>query len=140
METAKRMGVKHSALKQKCLPKEHGMTAQSIGVAKGKCCWVHSDPYAGGKRSGKRAKPDVTSAAANARAHVCAVPLSTTAPTPSTPPEMLVAPSATVPTPSMHQEMQAPPSMFTFPSQPVPVLSAYTKSFTTTRTCMDVPQ
>jgi hypothetical protein len=42
------------------------MTAQSIGVAKGKHCQVHSNPYAGGERLGKWEKPDVTSAAANA--------------------------------------------------------------------------
>ena len=41
---------------------------QSIGVAKGKRRRVHEDPYAGGERSGKRAKPDTLSAAANALA------------------------------------------------------------------------
>src|SRR6266851_2953500 len=82
-ETAKWMGVKRGAPKRKCLPEERGITAQSIGAAKGKRHRVHSDPYAGGKRSGKRAKPDVTSAAANARACTCAVPPSMTVPTPS---------------------------------------------------------
>jgi hypothetical protein len=157
-ETAERMGVKRRASKRQCLPEERRITAQSISVAKGKHRWVHSDPYAGGERSGKRAKPDATSAAANARARACAVPPSATAPTPSAPPEMLAAPSATAPTPSAHLEMLAapsataptpsthletrvPPSAFaSFPSQPAPVLPAYAMSFTTTRTCVDAPQ
>ena len=122
-ETAERMGVKRGAPKRKCLPEKRGMTAQSIGVAKGKCRRVHSDPYAGGERSGKRAKPDATSAAANARARACAMPLSTTAPTPSA----LPPPSATVPTPSAHPETQVPPSTLAFPvpSAPAPVLPSY---------------
>ncbi len=122
-ETAKRMGIKHGTPKRKCLPEERGITAQSIGTAKGKRRRVHSDPYTWGERSGKRAKPDATSAAANARARACAMP-----------------PSATAPTLSAHLETRAPPSTFTFPSQPAPVLPAYTMSFTTTRTCVDAPQ
>jgi hypothetical protein len=122
METAKRMGVKHRAPKRKCLPKERGMTVQSIGVAKGKCHLVHSDLYAGGERSGKRAKPDATSTAANACARACAVPPSATAPSPSVlPTETFVPPSTTAPTPSMHPETQGPPSAlalaFALPSQ-----------------------
>src|SRR6266851_10046470 len=116
------MGIKHSALKRKCLPEECGITAQSISTAKGKHHRVHSDPYTGGEQSGKHAKPDVTSAAANARARACAVP-----------------PSATAPTPSAHLETRAPPSVFAFPSQPVPMLPAYTMSFTTMHMCVDVP-
>jgi len=73
------------------------MTVQSISIAKGKHCQVHSDPYAGGERSGKHAKPDVTSAAANVHAHTCAMPPSPTAPTPEVPPEVLAAPSVTAP-------------------------------------------
>jgi hypothetical protein len=117
-ETAERMGVKRSAPKRKCLPEERGMTAQSIGVAKGKRRRVHIDPYAGGERSGKRAKPDATSAAANARARACAIPPSATAPTRSAPPP----PSATAPTPSAHPETRVPPSALAFPfaSQPAP--------------------
>src|SRR6266851_6140272 len=65
-ETAKRMGVKRGAPKRKCppAPEERGVTAWSISIAKGKRRRVHSDPYTGGKRSGKHAKPDATSAAA----------------------------------------------------------------------------
>jgi hypothetical protein len=148
-ETAERMGVKRHASKRKCLPEECGMTAQSIGVAKGKRRQVHSDPYAGGERSGKRAKPDVTSAAANACARACAMPPSATAPpTPSAPTETLAPPSAIAPTPSAHQETLAPPSAlaltFALPSQSAPSQSAPAfalPSFVpTTCTCVDVPQ
>ena len=104
-ETAERMGVKRGAAKRKCLPEERGITAQSIGVAKGKRRRVHNDPYAGGERSGKRAKPGATSAAANAHARACAIPPSATAPTPSACPEILVAPSAMAPPPSARPEM-----------------------------------
>ena len=65
------MGIKW-APKCKRLPKERGLTEQCIGVTKGKCCHVHSDPYAGGERLGKRMKPDALSATANACAHECA--------------------------------------------------------------------
>jgi len=75
METAEQMGVKHGTPKQKCLSEDSGTTAQSISVTKGKRCWVHSDPYTGGKRSGKHAKPDATSATVNACAHTCAMPV-----------------------------------------------------------------
>jgi hypothetical protein len=66
-ETAVRMGVK-KAPKRKRLPEESGLTKRSIGVAKGKKVRIYNDPYAGGERSGKRAKPDALSAAANVRA------------------------------------------------------------------------
>src|SRR6266851_461053 len=141
IETAKRMGVKCGTPKRKCppAPKERRVTARSIGVAKGKRCQVHSDPYAGGKQSGKRAKPDATSAIANVRAHVCAAPPSATAPTPSMPTEMLVPPSATMP--STHPETQVALAL-TFPPQsmPAPMLPPYAVSLTKTCTCMDVPQ
>ena len=60
------MGVKWAPKrKQQHLPEERGLTEQSIGVAKGKRRRVHEDPYAGGEQSGKRAKPDALSTAAN---------------------------------------------------------------------------
>ena len=49
MEMAKWMGVKRCTSKQQYLPEEHRITAQSIGIAKGKHCWVYSDPYTGGE-------------------------------------------------------------------------------------------
>jgi hypothetical protein len=70
-ETAERMGVKR-APRRKCLPEERGLTERSIGVAKGKRRRVHDDPYAGGERSGKRAKPDAVSAEANVNARALA--------------------------------------------------------------------
>jgi hypothetical protein len=141
-ETAERMGVKRGGPKRKCppAPEERGVTARSIGDAKGKRRRVHTDPYAGGERSGKRAKLDAMSAAANARARACAAPPSATAPTPSAPTEPFALPSATMPTPSAHPETRAPPSVFAFLSQPAPALPAYTMSFPTARTCIDAPQ
>lgn len=62
-ETARRMGAKRVP-KPRCLPDEHGLTERSIGVVKGKRKRLHNDPYAGGERSGKRAKPDAVSRAA----------------------------------------------------------------------------
>ena len=51
------------------LPGERRLSERSIGVTKGKRRHIHDDPYAGGERSGKHAKPDVVSAKANA--NVC---------------------------------------------------------------------
>lgn len=71
-ETAERMGVKR-APKRKRLPEERGQTERSIGPIKGKRQrrLIDDDPYAGGERSGKRAKSDAMSAAANAHARAC---------------------------------------------------------------------
>jgi hypothetical protein len=110
-ETATRMGAKR-APKQKCLPEERVLTERAIGVPNGKRR-RNSDPYAGGERSGKWAKPDALSAEANrrARAHE---PSSTTAPafplTPPTPtgvaecrPQFMVPlPTATTNVPPQH--------------------------------------
>ena len=90
-ETAKRMGVKRGPKKR--LPEEHGLTERSIGASKGKRARIHTDPYTGGKRSGKRAKPDVQSAGANARAR--AAPSSGTLPPSALPSAPL--PSNTLP-------------------------------------------
>ena len=77
-ETAQRMGTK-KVPKPWCLPEEHGLTECSIGVVKGKHKHLHNDPYAGGERSGKCAKPDAVSRAA------CHVPTpSPVAPSPAT--------------------------------------------------------
>ena len=66
-ETAERMGVKRAPKRR--LPDEVGLTDWSIGVAKGKHRRTYEDPYAGGERSGKHAKPDALSAK-KARVHV----------------------------------------------------------------------
>jgi hypothetical protein len=47
-ETAKSIGIKWVP-KYKWLPKECGITKQSIGVAKGKKQHLHQDPYTGGE-------------------------------------------------------------------------------------------
>ena len=69
-ETAKCMGAKKDP-RCRCLSDEIGLTEYSLGAIKGKQKCLHNDyPYAGGERSGKRAKSDALSQAANARAHV----------------------------------------------------------------------
>jgi hypothetical protein len=55
METAEQMGLKCPKHR---LPDEIRLTNQSIGIAKGKCHRIYKDPYTGGERSGKHAKPD----------------------------------------------------------------------------------
>ena len=70
-ETAERMGCKRAPKRR--LPGEHGLTERSIGAPrKRKCLYV--DPYAGGERSGRCAKPDALSAEANARARALQIP------------------------------------------------------------------
>ena len=58
-----------------CLPDEQGLTERSVGAIKGKRKRLHEDPYAGGERSGKRAKPDTRSQTANARMRMDVPPL-----------------------------------------------------------------
>ena len=73
-ETAKRMGVQN-APKRKRLPENQGISEWSIGSRKGKRTCIHNDLYAGGERSGRRAKPDAVSATVNACVHA-AIPSS----------------------------------------------------------------
>ena len=86
-ETAERMGAQ-KAPKRKPSPASGNTTEKCIGAVKGKHR-KYSDPYAAGERSGKCAKPDALSAAANecARATVpappCAAVLSPARATPS---------------------------------------------------------
>jgi hypothetical protein len=56
------------------LPEERGQTERCIGPIKGRRQrgLDDDDAYTGRERSGKRAKPDATTAAANARARVAA--------------------------------------------------------------------
>jgi len=74
-ETAKRMGVR-KAPKWKHGPVGGNTAEKCIGAVKGKRSHKHStsDPYAGGERSGKRAKPDAVSAAANESARAVPAP------------------------------------------------------------------
>ena len=73
-ETAKRMGARN-APRRRCLPDEQGLTERSVGAVKGKRKRLHEDPYARGERSGKHAKPNARSQAANARTHMDVPPL-----------------------------------------------------------------
>jgi hypothetical protein len=63
METTKQMGVTKKSSKHPHPAEDSRLTAQSIGVVKGKRRCIHNDPYAGGERSGKRARPDAPSPA-----------------------------------------------------------------------------
>ena len=72
-ETAEHMGQPRKASKCTHGPVSGNTATEHIGHAKGKRSRKYTDPYAGGKRSGKCAKPDVVSAAANTVAHT-AVP------------------------------------------------------------------
>src|SRR6266852_731790 len=76
-ETAERMGAK-KVPRPRCLPNERGLMERSLGAVKGKRKRLYNDPYAGGERSGKRAKRDALSQAGNAR-----VPAPYTPPMPS---------------------------------------------------------
>ena len=71
-ETAARMGVR-KAPRRKPDPVGGNTTEQCIGPVKGKRR-KYSDLYAAGERSGKRAKPDAVSAAANERARATVPP------------------------------------------------------------------
>jgi len=61
------MGVTKS--KCPCPAKDSGLTAWSISVVKGKHHYIHNDPYTGGERLGRRAKPDAASTANAAPPH-----------------------------------------------------------------------
>ncbi len=62
-ETAKQMGIAKKS--SKCLhpAEDSGLTARSIGIVKGKRRCIHNNPYAGGERLGRRAKPNTPSTA-----------------------------------------------------------------------------
>jgi len=61
---AQRMGARKPP-KRKHSPADENNTEWCISPVKGKCTHKYTDPYAGGKRSGKRAKPDAVFSAAN---------------------------------------------------------------------------
>ena len=75
-ETAERMGVRKASKRKQRPVGGDTNTERCIGAVKGKRTRKISDPYAGGERSGKRAKPDAVSAVANEQAR-------TVAPTPA---------------------------------------------------------
>ncbi|KAF8495465.1 hypothetical protein F5888DRAFT_1804847 [Russula emetica] len=67
LETAARMGVKHGNKRREKGKVDSALTAQHISEPNRKRA-ADNDPYGAGKQSGKRAKPDARSAAANVRA------------------------------------------------------------------------
>jgi hypothetical protein len=58
-ETAAHMGINWPP-KQKCPPKERGLTEWAIGITN-RHRHAHNDPYGTGEHSGTQAKPDVLS-------------------------------------------------------------------------------
>ena len=117
METAKRMGVQ----KHRRLPKEAGLTQKAIGIAKGKHHRVYTDPYAGGERPGKLAKPNVVSAAVNQKVRAPPLAHSQPQPTrafPSSPPAVPHPPATQVP--QVPYNYSFPPFAYTFPPAPSP--------------------
>jgi hypothetical protein len=110
-ETAARMGEKRG--------KKHGrgkvdsaLTAQHIGEPNRKRPG-DSDPYGAGEQSGKRAKPDARSAAANSRARIKAEPPPTQFPPPTLSPAL---PLPAPPPPPASLPLPAPPPHASFPT------------------------
>ena len=60
-ETANQIGITKKSSNHPCPAEESGLTAQSIGIVKGKHHHIHNDPYARGERSGKHVKPNAPS-------------------------------------------------------------------------------
>lgn len=110
-ETAERMGVKR---KQKGRGKvDSARTAEHIGEINRKRNRGEEDPYGAGEQSGKRAKPDARSAAANTRARAVTVKPGPTPPRP--PPASL---------PSRLPSPRAPgavPMPYYLPGHPLPM-------------------
>jgi hypothetical protein len=125
-ETASRMGVKRG---NKCREKgkvDSALTAQHIGEPNRKRA-ADDDPYGAGEQSGKRAKPDARSAAANARARAAAerasLPKAEPPPTqlplsPTLPPPTPLPPPASFPPPT-----PLPPASLPLPAPPPHALS-----------------
>ena len=80
------------ALKHR-LPSKHGLTECSIGAPNRKHK-LHTDPYAGGERSGKHAKLDALSTEANARAQAQAQVPPPSGPSPNVLPFLNMLPHA----------------------------------------------
>ena len=119
LETAKRMGVKQG---EKCCSKvDSALMAKLIGELNRK--WNHGDedPYGAREQSGKCAKPDAHSVAANtqARAAVGSAPVHSAAPPASLPTPMHVPTHA-----PMHAPHYAPTLLLSL-SQPAPSSFSY---------------
>src|ERR1700733_1105347 len=108
-ETAARMGEKRGK-KRRQGKVDSGLTAQHIGEPNRKRS-ANDDPYGAGEQSGKRAKTDARSAAANTRARAVAVKAE---PPPSIPPTPL--PLRTLPPPAFPPPASLPlPTPLPFP-------------------------
>ena len=130
METAERMGTKRAPKRHR--PDEHGLTARCIGIPKGKRKRLYTDPYAGGERSGTRAKPDALSAEANARARAGTRP-----PPPVPPPNPLPLPTASPPSPAAFP--LAPTACIPGQPAPFPWGFAFTPGSSTSHSLPPVP-
>jgi hypothetical protein len=110
-ETAARMGVKRSSKRQGKGKVDSALTAQHIGEPNRKRA-ADNDPYGAGEQSGKRAKPDARSAAANSRARAAQ--------------ELKTEPPPSQPLPSQPLPSQPPPStpLVHPPSTPLPLPSS----------------
>ncbi len=96
-ETAERMGAK-KVPRPRCLPNERGLTERSLSAVKDKRKRLYNDPYAGGERSGKRAKRDALSQAGSARVPA---PYTPPVPFPDAPPVPL-SPLSASPSRALH--------------------------------------
>jgi hypothetical protein len=114
--TAARMGVKRGE-KRRRGKVDSALTAEHIGVPKRKR--VNSDPYGAGEHSGKRAKPDAVSAAANVRARAKVEKRAAAEhPPASLPARLPPSPAPYMQTHPMHAPAMYPPAHFPVP--PVP--------------------
>jgi hypothetical protein len=110
--TAARMGVKRGEKRRAKV--DSALTAEHIGVPKRKR--PNEDPYGAGEDSGKRAKPDAVSAAANARARTKA--------TECPPPASL--PTRLSPHPASYAQPQPSPALASYAQpQPSPAPAPY---------------
>jgi hypothetical protein len=119
--TAARMGVKRGE-KRRRGKVDSALTAEHIGVPKRKR--TNDDPYEAGEQSGKRAKPDAVSTAANSRAWAAAE-----CPPPASLPMRL--PPSPAPYAQTHPIPMHVPAMYSpvhFPVPPVPTYFQYPSS------------
>jgi hypothetical protein len=115
-ETAARMGVKRGNKPREKGKVDSALTAQHIGEPNHKRA-TDNDPYGAGEQSGKRAKPDARSAAANVRARVAAEERAAKAEPPLTqpPPPSPLPPLTQPPPPSPLPPLTQPPPPASLP-------------------------
>ena len=111
-ETAAQMGVKRGNKRQGKGKVDSALTAQHIGEPNRKRA-ADNDPYGAGEQSGKRAKPDARSAAANARVRAAEEQA-----------VLKAEPPCTQPPPTQPPSMQLPPMQPPFTHLPSTQLSS----------------